>query len=108
MEHPATDDSDGNRTKAVLAILPFVALGVADVILLLFWGLDPLWGFMILPPIIAISILGYIGFKHGFIQNAGDGRGDEDRDFGDGRDVGNGHDFGDGPSEDARGTSRRN
>jgi hypothetical protein len=76
MDALPTESEDVNRVRAVLAIVPFVAIGVADVLLLLFWGLDPLWGFMILPPILAISILGYIGFKHGFIRDVGQERHD--------------------------------
>ncbi len=72
MDALPTDDGTVNRKRAVLAILPFVAIGLADVVLLLGWGLDPLWGFMILPPILAISILGYIAFKHGFVQDLGE------------------------------------
>jgi hypothetical protein len=78
MDAIPTDGEETSRTRAVLAILPFVAIGLADVVLLLGWGLDPLWGFMILPPILAISILGYIAFKHGFIRDVGEDRyGDE-------------------------------
>ena len=60
-----------SRKRAVLAVLPFLALGVADVVLLLRWGLEPLWGFVVLLPILAISVLGWVAFKTGFV-------GDED------------------------------
>jgi hypothetical protein len=66
-----TSAGDGSRKQAALAILPFVLLGIADVVLLLFWGLNPLWGFVILPPILFISALGWIGFKSGFIRHQG-------------------------------------
>ncbi|WP_135667173.1 hypothetical protein [Halorhabdus rudnickae] len=56
-----------DRGQALKAVLPFLALGLADLLLLLFWGLDPLWGFMILPPILFISVLAWIGFRTGFI-----------------------------------------
>jgi hypothetical protein len=46
-------------------------LGLADVLLLLFWGLNPLWGFVILAPILFISVLGWIAFKTGFIREQG-------------------------------------
>jgi hypothetical protein len=67
-------DSDAslNRKQAALAVAPFVALGLADVVLLLFWGLDPLWGFVILPPILFVSVLGWIGFRSGFIADRSD------------------------------------
>jgi hypothetical protein len=65
---PSDDDGPGiSRKRAALAILPFVALGVADVVLLLIWGLDPLWGFAILPPILFISVIGWLAFKSGFV-----------------------------------------
>jgi hypothetical protein len=57
-----------SRKRAFLAVLPFLLLGLADVILLLLWGLDPLWGFMILPPILFISTIGWIAFRSGFTQ----------------------------------------
>ena len=66
-----TPAADGSRKAAFLAILPFLLLGLADVVLLLFWGLNPLWGFVILPPILFISALGWIAFKSGFVQNRG-------------------------------------
>ena len=58
-----------SRKQAFLAMLPFLLLGVADVVLLLLWGLDPLWGFMILPPILAISALAWIAFRSGFARD---------------------------------------
>ena len=60
-----------SRKRALRAILPFLALGSADVVLLLEWGLDPLWGFMILPPILMISVLGWVAFRGGMIRNHG-------------------------------------
>lgn len=68
----ATTDGGGlNRRRAALAILPFLLLGLADVVLLLKWGLDPLWGFMILPPIIFICVIGWIAFSTGFVTGDG-------------------------------------
>jgi hypothetical protein len=72
-----TDDTGGNRRRAALAILPFLLLGLADLLLLLQWGLNPLWGFVILPPILFISVLGWIAFKSGFVRD----RGMEDQDL---------------------------
>jgi phosphotransferase system glucose/maltose/N-acetylglucosamine-specific IIC component len=57
-----------SRKRAFLAVLPFLLLGLADVVLLLEWGLDPLWGFMILPPILFISVIGWIAFRSGFTR----------------------------------------
>lgn len=58
-----------NRRRAALAVSPFLALGVADILLLLGWGVDPLWGFMILPPILFITVLGWIAFTSGFARD---------------------------------------
>ncbi|MCG1002679.1 MULTISPECIES: hypothetical protein [Halobacterium] len=65
------DDAGGSRRDALLAITPFLLLGIADVLLLLVWGLNPLWGFVILPPILFISVLGWIAFKSGFVRDRG-------------------------------------
>ena len=67
----AEDDGFVSRRRAALAILPFLLLGLADVVLLLGWGLDPLWGFLILPPILFICVIGWIAFKTGFASRAG-------------------------------------
>jgi hypothetical protein len=58
-----------SRKQAFLAMLPFLLLGIADVVLLLLWGLDPLWGFMILPPILAISVLAWVAFRGGLARD---------------------------------------
>lgn len=57
-----------SRKRALLAVLPFLLLGLADVALLLWWGLDPLWGLMVLPPILFISVIGWIAFRTGFVN----------------------------------------
>ncbi|CCQ34529.1 hypothetical protein HLRTI_001566 [Halorhabdus tiamatea SARL4B] len=62
-------DPEYDRVQALKAVTPFLALGLADLLLLLGWGLDPLWGFMILPPILFISALAWIGFRTGFISD---------------------------------------
>ncbi|PSP99781.1 hypothetical protein BRC94_06640 [Halobacteriales archaeon QS_5_70_17] len=58
-----------SRKEATLAVLPFLLLGLADLVLLLLWGLDPLWGFLILPPIIFVSVLGWIAFRTGLARD---------------------------------------
>lgn len=65
------DDADAGlgRRQAFLATLPFVGLGVADLVLLLEYGLDPLWGFMILPPIAMMSVLTWIAFRGGLARD---------------------------------------
>ena len=63
------DEFQLSRKQAFLAMLPFLALGLADVVLLLLWGLDPLWGFMILPPILAVSVLAWVAFRGGLARD---------------------------------------
>jgi hypothetical protein len=64
------DDSEAeagiDRWRAAKYVAPFLALGLFDLALLLGWGLDPLWGFMILPPILFVSVLAWIAFRTGF------------------------------------------
>lgn len=68
-DRPPHEKSGRNRKRAVLAVMPFLAIGLADVVLLLFWGIDPLWGFAILPPILFISVLAYLVFSTDFLEN---------------------------------------
>lgn len=58
----------GGRRRAALAVAPFLALGLADVLVLLYWGIDPLWGFVILPPILFMTALGWLAFRTGFLD----------------------------------------
>jgi hypothetical protein len=76
----AGGERDIDRVQAAKAVTPFLLIGLADVALLLGWGLNPLWGFMILPPILFISALAWLGFRTGFItdhDNTGDATGEE-------------------------------
>lgn len=81
-----TDTTDGedpgfvgdvrvDRKRALLAVLPFLAIGLLDLVLLLGWGLDPLWGFLILPPILFVSALAWIAFRAGFVGDQPDRNG---------------------------------
>lgn len=72
MATTSTEEPTINRKRAALAVLPFLLLGLANVVLLLGWGLKPLWAFLILPPIIFISALGWIAFRTGFIRDVGE------------------------------------
>ena len=74
MAGPIGEDTQLNRKRAVLYILPFVLLGIGNLLLLLGWGLRPLWAFLILPPILFVSVIGYIAFRTGL---ASDRLGDE-------------------------------
>lgn len=69
---PTTEASGRNRKRAALAVAPFVLLGLGNLALILGWGINPLWGFLILPPILFISVLGWVAFRTGFDQNLGE------------------------------------
>lgn len=62
------DGEERNRKAAALFVLPFLLIGLFDLALLLGWGLEPLWGFMILPPILFMSVLAWIAFRGGFVR----------------------------------------
>lgn len=58
-----------SRKRALLAVIPFLLLGLMCVGFLLQWGLNPLWAVMILPPILFVSALAWIAFRSGFTQS---------------------------------------
>lgn len=65
-------DSGGfqkGRKAATAIILPFVVLGIGNLVLILQWGLDPLWGFLLMPPILFISAIGWIAIRGGFAED---------------------------------------
>jgi hypothetical protein len=64
----AGEGTTRSRRWAALAVAPFLAIGLADVILLLYWGIEPLWGFAILPPILFCSVLAWIVFSTDFLE----------------------------------------
>ena len=63
------DGPDRDRRRGVLSTLPFLLVGLGDVVLLLFWGVEPLWGFAILPPILFCSVLSYVVFSTDFLDD---------------------------------------
>lgn len=61
---PPDQSSDNrNRKRAAVAVLPLMFIGLFDLVLLLKYGLNPLWGFAILPPILFVSTFGWIYFS---------------------------------------------
>lgn len=69
MSPPEETESGRKRKRGFLATLPFLALGVGNVALILGWGLEPLWAFVLLPPILFICVLTYIVFSTDFLEN---------------------------------------
>ncbi|ADQ67211.1 hypothetical protein GL213_08185 [Halogeometricum borinquense] len=69
-DSPLQPDAGGrNRKRAVLAVLPFLSIGLLTVVFLLQWGLEPLWAFAILPPILFCSLLAYMVFSTDFLED---------------------------------------
>ncbi|ERG94833.1 MAG: hypothetical protein J07HQW2_01275 [Haloquadratum walsbyi J07HQW2] len=67
---PLGSDSGGhNRRRAAIAVAPFLAIGLGNLVLLLGWGIEPLWAFAILPPILFCSVLAYIVFSTDFLSD---------------------------------------
>lgn len=64
---PTNDRSD--RWRAAKYTLPFVLLGIVDVTLVVGWGLNPIWGVAILPPVLFMSVLAWVAFKSGFVTD---------------------------------------
>ncbi|WP_348609825.1 hypothetical protein [Halobaculum rarum] len=67
-EDPPEESSGRNRRRAALAVLPFLAIGVGNVVLILLQGLEPLWGFLLLPPVLFCSMLAYLVFSTDFLE----------------------------------------
>lgn len=65
----ALGDDDRNRRRAALYALPFLALGVGNAVLILNFGLEPLWAFAQLPPILFTTVLTYIVFSTDFLDD---------------------------------------
>ncbi|MFC4249035.1 hypothetical protein ACFOZ7_19240 [Natribaculum luteum] len=60
-----TESEATNRRRAALFVSPFLAVGLVNLAALLGWGMDPLWAFAILPPILFFTVLGWIAFRTG-------------------------------------------
>lgn len=61
------------RKDAAVIIAPFVALGIGNLLLIMWWGMDPLWGFLLLPPILFICVIGWIAIRGGFAEDRAGG-----------------------------------
>ena len=61
----AEETTGVNWRRATLIILPFLALGVGNGVLIVQWGLSPVWGLMLLGPVIFISAIGWLAIRGG-------------------------------------------
>ncbi|MFB6164887.1 MAG: hypothetical protein ABEJ31_06990 [Haloarculaceae archaeon] len=74
-EDADADESDGSgldRRTAVLATVPFLVIGLADVVFLVDWGLDAALGLLILPPMLFVCAIAYLAFRTGFVWDGPD------------------------------------
>lgn len=66
---PPDDAPDRNYRRGALAVLPFLAIGLADVGLVVAYGVDPVWGLAVVPPIAFICALAWIAFSTEFLED---------------------------------------
>lgn len=62
------DDSEGGRsgtTETALIVVPLFLLGAGNVVLILQWGINPIWGLLLFPPVVFISAIGWIAIRGG-------------------------------------------
>jgi hypothetical protein len=64
------DDAEGpSRTKkAAVVVVPCFVLGIGNVVLILQWGLNPLWGVLLFPPVVFVSAIGWIAISGGIVD----------------------------------------
>ena len=55
--------SEVDRLDAAIATVPFLAVGVFNVLLILLWGADYLWGFVVFVPVVFMSALAWFAFR---------------------------------------------
>lgn len=52
-----------DRVRATVAAVPFLAVGCFNLLLILLWGADYLWGFVVLLPVVFMSALAWLAFR---------------------------------------------
>lgn len=57
-----------NRRRAIFVVLPFLFLGLANAVKLVFWGLDPLLTLMVLLPVVFFTVLCWLAFESEFAR----------------------------------------
>ena len=58
-----------NRKRVALVVIPLLALGLADVTLIILWGVNPLLGLAVLPPILFVTVLAWVALSGGLVEN---------------------------------------
>jgi hypothetical protein len=62
-------DEGLNRKRVALVVLPLLALGLADVTLIILWGVNPILGLAVLPPILFVTVLAWVALSGGLVEN---------------------------------------
>lgn len=52
-----------DRRLAAITAASLLVLGLVGVVQIVAWGADPLWGFVILPPVVFFVVLSWIAFR---------------------------------------------
>jgi len=71
MADDGDDGSVGRRKKAAAVVIPLFVLGAGNVVLILQWGLNPVWGALLFPPVVFVSVLGWIAISGGLAGGGG-------------------------------------
>ena len=58
-----------NNKRPLLYSLLFFALGMGNVVLILSWGLEPLWVLALVPPVLFVTGLTYLVFSTEFLAD---------------------------------------
>ncbi|WP_435077084.1 hypothetical protein [Halococcus sp. AFM35] len=58
-----------NRKRVALVVIPLLALGLADVTLIILWGVNPLLGLAVLPPILFVTVLAWVALSGGLVED---------------------------------------
>lgn len=74
MEAPEPSSPTIDRRRAVLAVLVLVVLGGINVAQLFVWGVNPLWAFVIVPPILFFLVLAWFAFRRDLVHESKGGR----------------------------------
>lgn len=52
-----------DRRRAAIAVAPFLAVVVGNVVLALRWSGEPLWGFVVAVPVLFVTAIAWFAFR---------------------------------------------
>lgn len=62
-DRPSDATRSIDRRRAAIAAIPLLAVGVGNLVVILLWGVDPLWGFVVLLPIVFVTAIAWFAFR---------------------------------------------